>query len=242
MAVEGGRRRIGSTKVGLWPIFVEMNSSVSVPRRQVSGLPPQLARRLFGVLRPIDARGVYASPGPEFARLTRRGLLHKVATGYYAIVPPDSTDRAWLPSVEAAAYGIAAADYGPEGAVLMGVSAARIHGALPRAVAVAVVAVEKRRPVLALADRAATVRFVLRDTARLDAERVGTDLGPALVTTVEQTVLDLTHRPGLGGGADEAREAVRALWPRAEPARLRMIAQGQRLRAALARAGDWAQG
>jgi hypothetical protein len=201
-----------------------------------------MARCPFGVLRPADARGVYANPGPEFARLTRRGLLHKIATGYYAVVPPDSTDRGWLPSVEAAAYGIAAADYGPDGVVLMGVSAARIHGALPRALAIAVVAVDRRRPRVVLSDREATVRFVLRDTLRLDAERVSTDLGSALITTVEQTVLDLAHRPGLGGASADSREAVLVLWPRADQARLDTIAQEQRLRAALGRARDWAQG
>src|SRR4051812_1316314 len=105
------------------------------------------------MLRPADADAVYAAPPKEFARLADRGVLHKVATGYYAIVPPRSVGRRWLPSLEATAYGIAAADYGPDGAVLMALSAARIHGAIPRALAVAVVAVEKNRRTLTLADR-----------------------------------------------------------------------------------------
>lgn len=207
---------------------------------RASGLPPRLARRTFGVLRPADASGVYAHPPQEFARLTDRGLLHKVATGYYAIVPPHSTDRDWMPSLEAVAYGIAAADYGADAAVLMGLSAARLHGAVPRALAVSVVAVEKNRRTLVLVDRAASVVFVRRDTSRLDAERLGTDLGGALVTTVEQTLLDLAHRPHVGSVPDEAHAAVRALWLRADADVLEQLAAEQRLRAALHRARAWA--
>lgn len=203
---------------------------------RASGLPPQLARRPFGVLRPVDAVDVYANPPKDLARLADRGLLHKLATGYYAVVPPHSTDRTWVPSVEASAYGIAATDYGLDGAVLMGLSAARLHGAVPRALDVAVVAVPKNRPNLVLADRGATVRFVRRDTDRLDAERVHTDLGAALVTTVEQTLLDLAHRPDLGDVPAEARAAIRALWPRGDTDRLTEIAGRQRLRSALNRA------
>lgn len=140
-----------------------------------------------------------------------------------------------MPTLEAAAFGIAAADYGPD-AVLMGLSAARLHGAIPRALAVAVVAVPKQRPVLNLSDRAAHVRFVRRDVGRLDAERLPTDLGTALATGVEQTLLDLAHRPDLGGAEDEAWAAVAALWPRADHDMLEFLAGRQRLRAALERA------
>lgn len=219
----------------------ERGGAVTNRPERVSGLPPELARRPFGVLRPADAASVYARPPQEFTRLADRGLLHKVATGYYAIVPPHSTDREWLPGLEAVAYGIAAADYGPDAAVLMGLSAARLHGAVPRAVAVAVVAVEKNRPNLRLADRDATVVFVRRDTRRLDAERLSTDLGGALATTVEQTLLDLAHRPDVGSIPGEARSAVRALWPRADAAILEQLAGEQRLRTALRRARTWTE-
>lgn len=114
-----------------------------------------------------------------------------------------------------------------------------VERAIPRGVAVAVVAVDKNRPDIALADRPARVQFGRRDTARLDAERTQTDLGPALVTTVEQTLLDLAHRPGLGGIEDEARVAVRGLWPRADEDRLEGIAEQHRLKAALVRARRW---
>lgn len=207
---------------------------------RASGLPAPLARTPFGVLRPIDAADVYALPRQEFKRLTDRGVLHRLATGYYAVVPAHSHDRAWQPTLEAAAYGIAAADYGPGGAVLMGLSAARLHGAIPRALAIAVVAVERNRPALSLVDRDARVRFARRDTGRLQAERMNTDMGTALVTTVEQTLLDLAHRPDLGDVPAEAYDAVRALWSRADTEELERIAAEQRLRAALRRARDLA--
>ncbi|MBV9871939.1 MAG: hypothetical protein JO214_15090 [Frankiaceae bacterium] len=207
---------------------------------RASGLPAPLARTPFGVLRPVDAAAVYSRPRQEFQRLTERGILHRLATGYYAVVPPQAQDRMWLPTLEAAAYGIAAADYGPTRAILMGLSAARSHGAVPRALAVAAVAVEKNRPLLSLADRDATVRFVRRDTTRLHAERLSTDMGTALVTTIEQTLLDLAHRPNLGMVPAEAQDAVRALWARAAAEELERIAGEQRLRAALKRARSWA--
>lgn len=55
----------------------------------------------------------------------------------------------------------------------MGLSATRRYGAIPRALAVAAVAVPKLRPRLELVDRTAAVLFVRRDTGRLDAERLG---------------------------------------------------------------------
>lgn len=205
-------------------------------RKRASGIPQALAGRAAGVLRPVDGSGVYVQPQAEFLRLEERGLLHRLATGYYVTVPPAHRGARWMPTLEAVAVGVAAADYGSEHAVLMGLSAARLHGAIPRALAVAVVAIPKQRRVLNLADRSAQVRFVRRDVARLDAERLPTDLGTALVTGVEQTLLDLAHRPDIGGVEAEAWAAVNALWPRADLDVLEQIAGDQRLRAALKRA------
>jgi hypothetical protein len=203
--------------------------------RHAQGLPTALARVSFGVVRPKDARGVYAQPPAEFLRLTHGGVLHRLATGYYAIVPRDAHDRDWMPSLEAAGYGIGAANYGADLTVLMGLSAARLHGAIPRGLGVAVVAVPKQRPTLQLVDRFADIIFVRRDTARLDAERVTTDLGPALVTSIEQTVLDLARRPQLGGLPSEATGGVLALWPRCDLETLERLADEQRRRATLSR-------
>src|SRR3954451_23314264 len=121
-------------------------------RRQPRGVPPALARVPFGIVRPVDAAGVYAFPPREFRRLEGAGALHRVATGYYAVVPAAARGREWLPSLEAVAYGIPAADYGPDAAVLMGISAARMLGAIPRGLAVAVVAVPRQRPPVVLKD------------------------------------------------------------------------------------------
>jgi hypothetical protein len=86
------------------------------------------------------------------------------------------------------------------------------------------------------------VVFVKRDTDRLDAERLSTELGPALVTTPEQTVLDLARRPGLGDAEDQVRDAVRLLLARCDLEVLDGLATAQRARATLARARAWADG
>jgi predicted transcriptional regulator of viral defense system len=205
-----------------------------------AGLPPTLLQRPLAVIRPQDATAVYRHPRPEIARLTQRGLLHRLAAGYYAIVPRQRVGDDWLPELEAAAAGIGTARYGWDSVVLMGISAARLHGAIPRALGVAVVAAPTQAAEIELVDRDARVIFVQRDTGRLDAERMMTELGPALVTGPEQTVLDLAHRPDLGGVSAESREAVQALLPRCDPDLLEQLAAAQRLRAPLRRAREWA--
>jgi hypothetical protein len=112
-----------------------------------------------------------------------------------------------------------------------------MHRAIPRALAVALVAVPERRHPVQLRDRGdATVQFVQRDTTLLDAERLTTDLGGCLVTTVEQTVLDLARRPTLGHAEPDALAAIKTLMGRCDPERLAQLANEQRLGAALTRA------
>lgn len=86
------------------------------------------------------------------------------------------------------------------------------------------VAVPRQRGPLRLRDRDADVVFVRRDVTNLAAELVGTDLGPVLVTTPEQTVLDLAHRPTLGAPESVTPDAARALLPRCDPGELDRIA------------------
>jgi predicted transcriptional regulator of viral defense system len=203
-------------------------------------LPAVLGGAPLRTVRATDARAAYAYPGPELARLADRGLLQRVANGYYIVVPQDMVGRRWVPSLEAAAAGIASAIYGQEDAVLMGISAARVLGAIPRALASAVVAVPKRHRPISLKDRPSVVRFVKRDTDRLDAERIDTPLGQALATTPEQTVLDLAHRPQLGDAEDDVPAAVAALYRRSDKQRLEVLAADQRLTASLRRAESWA--
>jgi hypothetical protein len=136
---------------------------------------------------------------------------------------------------------VAQTDYGHDGAALMGVTAARHHRAVPRALAVAIVAVPKQRPVLRTV--AGEVLFVRRNVARLDVEAVETELATGWVTTVEQTILDLADRPSLGGLAErDLRDAVRALGQRADGTRLDTLAGAQRKPAALARARQMLDG
>ncbi len=207
----------------------------------VTAVPRELAALPLRTLRPQDAEGVYAQPRGEVRRLERRGALHRLAHGYYVVVPQDQTGTDWMPTLEAAAAGIATADFGPANAILMGVSAARVHGAIPRAIGTAVVAVPAQRSAITLADRVATVRFVKRDTGRLDAERMSTELGPTLVTTPEQTVLDLARRPELGDAEDEVQDAIRILIARSDNNLLDDLAASQRARATLRRAREWAE-
>jgi predicted transcriptional regulator of viral defense system len=205
-----------------------------------SAVPRQLAALPLRTLRPQQASAVYAQPRGEVRRLARGGALHRLAHGYYVVVPQEHVGTAWMPALETAAAGIATADFGPGNVILMGVSAARMHGAIPRAIATAVVAVPAQRNTIMLADRAAKVRFVKRDTDRLDAERMTTELGPTLVTTPEQTILDLARRPGLGDSESEVSSAVRVLLARADPSVLEELASAQRAQASLRRARGWA--
>lgn len=200
------------------------------------GVPRQLAQAPLRTVRPRDARGVYRDPHPQFARLTRAGALLRMADGYYAVVP-DDRDPGWRPSVEAAAAGVAAAIYGPADAIVMGISAARVHGAVPRAVGVATVAVPRQhRPLVLDGLGGAVVYFVKRDTDRLDArqEALG-DLGRGLVTTPEQTALDLARPRDHHLDAAQVREALRNLMPLCDPDTLEELADGQRMRTTLAR-------
>ncbi|HVQ92347.1 MAG TPA: type IV toxin-antitoxin system AbiEi family antitoxin [Mycobacteriales bacterium] len=200
--------------------------------RVAARVPPELVRR-GRVLRPVDAADVYRNPRAEFARLERAGALHRLAPGLFAVVPDDRVGRDWRPPLEAVALAIAGTGGHIADSALMGISAARVHGAIPRALNVAVATAERHRRTLQLTDRRATVHFVRRDVARLDIQRHHTELGQGWITTVEQTLLDLIARPDLGGVPDAAAEAVTALISRADPDLLHDLATNQRHRRAL---------
>ena len=199
-----------------------------------TGIPPELAQAPLRTVRARDVT-VYAHARPQLARLEQAGLLHRLANGYFAVVPQERVGSAWMPTLEAAAAGVAAADFGARGFALMGISAARMHHVTPRAVGVAVVAAPRRRKTVALTDRDASVRFLVRDVDVMHLEVMETDLGRCLVTTPEQTVLDLSHRAGQGGLAQDVDAAIRALAPRCDAAVLAGIAGKQRLGRALDR-------
>ncbi len=193
-----------------------------------------VARAPLRTIRTNDLAEVYAHPRQEARALERRGLLHHLAHGFYCAVPPEHDPALWRPTIEAAAAGIASAIYGDRVSVLTGLTAARVHRALPRAIGVAFAAVPVQRRPLQLVDRAGQIHFVTRAVADLDAVLVTTDLGQALATTPEQTVLDLGRADPRGQDAD-TREAIDTLWPECDQVVLAEIAGRQRMRATLAR-------
>jgi hypothetical protein len=119
--------------------------------------------------------GLRASRYPDGSPQKPRSTA-QVAVGYYVVVPQDRIGTDWRPSIEAAA-GIATAAVGAGNAALMGLSAARIHNAVPRALGIAIVAGPGDRRDITLRDRDGVVHFVQRDTDTLDAELITTDLG-----------------------------------------------------------------
>lgn len=193
-----------------------------------------VAEAPLGTVRAADLADVYAHPGPQLSILERRGVVRRLAHGIYCAVPREHVGTVWRPSTEAATAAIATALYGDRIPVLTGLTAARVHRALPRAIATGHVAVPTQRRPLRFADRDGEVRFVTRDVAALDAVLVPTDLGRALATTPEQTVLDLARDDPRGADVD-AQEAIDALWPQCDPAALEALAGRQRMRATLRR-------
>src|SRR5438874_12539652 len=95
----------------------------------------RLTRTENRILRPRDFDDVYANPGGEFGRLARTGVLDRLAHGYYLLVPEEHRGAFWRPEVEGVALGVTVADYGRDAVALMGPSAARLLGAIPRALA-----------------------------------------------------------------------------------------------------------
>jgi hypothetical protein len=181
-------------------------------------------------VRASDLAGVYAFPGPALAALARRGVVHRLAHGIYCAVPPEHDGGTWRPALEAATAAIATALYGDRIPILTGLTAARVHQALPRAIGVGYVAVSTQRRPTRLADRDGEIRFVMRMVANLDAVAVTTELGQALVTRPEQTVLDLARADPRAEDLD-TQEAIDALWPQCDPVVLEEIAARQRMRA-----------
>lgn len=182
-----------------------------------------------------SASAVYSQPAAELARLTKAGAAIKLARGFYVAVPVGKDPRSWLPSMEDIASGIATAIYGVGQGALWGLSAARVHGALPRALAVGyALGPSQHRPVPLLA-RSGHVEFRRRDPHRLDLDYLPTELGPGLVTSIAQTVLDLSAR-----AFDETdplrREAVINLMSVVDHDELVDLSERVRGRAALARA------
>jgi hypothetical protein len=155
----------------------------------------RIAARPMRVVRPVDLDEVYANPRAVLRDKARRGEVHKVAYGIYVAVPDDVHDpHRWRPGFEAAAGAIATAVFGDRRIVLTGMTAARVLRAVPRALGRATVAVPRRHRDIEMADRDhGVVDFVPRRIDDLDTMPVRTELGTLLVTTPEQTLVDLAR-------------------------------------------------
>ena len=191
-----------------------------------------------GVLRPRDAAGLYVQPRAEFLRLEKTGVLLKLAHGYYAVIPEANRGREWRPDMEAIALGIGQADYGKESVALMHISAARIHGAIPRAIALAVLAVPKQRPTLET--KFGRILFVKRNVAELKRIRIDTELGSGWATNLEQTTLDLAKREDLiSDFSGVVQEAAVKLLLRNDREKLRAFAKEKRMDSSLKKVETW---
>lgn len=197
-------------------------------------VPLAITRAPLRTVRPAALNEVYTQPTTQLQRLAKIGTVLRLAHGFYCAVPDDQ-GPGWEPTVEAAAAGIATAVFGERNIVLMGMTAARVLGGYPRAIGTATVAVPAQHDPVRLAFKSGLVRFMKRGTDTLDARLERTELGGVLVTTPEQTVLDLTKRPGLGALAEATAEAVRNLLPQCDRTTLERIAADQRMRATLDR-------
>jgi len=204
------------------------------------GVPEAIRRAPLRTVRPQDLSTVYAHPRPQLARLVERGVLVRLAAGYY-MATPDTAAPGWTPGIESAALAIGSAIFGTAHAILTGLSAARIHGVIPRALHIATVAVPRQHRPIEL-DAGGTVRFVKRPVDRLDArlEQLD-DLGLGLVTTEEQTALDLAHQaPDTLLSPADLRQTVGALLQRSDREHLAELAGEQRRGPALLRiTQDW---
>ncbi len=182
--------------------------------------------------RPQDLSPTLVNPQAAAARLIKAGAAVRLARGYLVAVPDDAPPG-WRPTIEAAGLGIAAAIHGAGNAILMGASAARIHHAIPRAINTVIVAIPAQHRRISL-DIGGEVVFVKRDTGRLDARLTRLDTGQGLVTTPEQTLLDLAKRPNLGDLGPEVDAAIANLGQIVDPDQVRRLAAEQHAPAALA--------
>lgn len=196
--------------------------------------PMAITRAPLRTVRPANLTEVYTQPNTQLHRLAKQGRVRHLAHGFYCAIPDDKGPN-WQPTIEAAAAGIATAIFGDKNIVLMGLTAARVLGGYPRAIGNATVAAPAQHEPVQLDFKNGVVRFMKRDTDALDARLERTDLGAVLVTTPEQTVLDLTKRPRLAGTPEAAAEAIRNLLPQCDRTTLERIARTQRMRATLAR-------
>ena len=163
------------------------------------------------ILRPQDFEDRWIHD--DMARMEANGAILRVARGSYVLVPeaqrqPNPT---WRPNIERVALGIAAAAFGINNVALIGPSAARAHGAIPRASGIATVSYPSTRP-RDIATVVGTVRTYRRTVDQMDVVRVNNDVVDGLATSREMTMLDLASKAPKWPIAEDPRlEALRLL-------------------------------
>lgn len=182
--------------------------------------PVQIAAAPLRTVRPLMLRHVYANPEKELVRMRTNGQVVRIAPGTYTL-KPDDLDPAtpWRPMFEEAAMAYATAQYGNRVPILYGLGAARFHHAIPRAIGTTVIAVPQAHRPVTLTDGGRVV-FTTTDVEQLDARLEQGKLGRFMVTTPEQTLVDLINRPRLGNLPTVAAAAVTELQPRIDRNRL----------------------
>jgi len=168
------------------------------------------------ILRQRDFDG--PSVDDDFKRFEANGTILRIARGSYVLVPevhrqPNVT---WRPTIESVALGLAAAAFGPREVALVGPSAARVHGALPRAISIATVSYPSTRP-RDVPTVCGTVRMYRRSIGQMDVVHINTDLARGQVTSIEMTMLDLASKaPKWPIGKSDRAQAIRLLAARAD--------------------------
>lgn len=168
------------------------------------------------ILRPRDFDAKYA--GTDFMRLERAGSLVRVARGAYVLVPEGlrQPDPTWRPPLERVALGLAASAHGRTEVALIGPSAARVHGCIPRAMAIATVSTPSTRP-RETESLVGVIRSYRRTIDQMDVVHIRNDFVDGLVTSVEMTMLDLASKtPKWPIGEPDRAEAIRLLASKAD--------------------------
>ena len=168
------------------------------------------------ILRQRDFDG--SAVDDDFKRFEANGVILRIARGAYVLVPEPHREQnvAWRPTIESVALGLAAAASGPEQVALVGPSAARAHGVLPRAISIATVSYPSTRP-RDVSTVCGTVRMYRRSIDQMDVVRLDNDLVQGQVTSIEMTMLDLVSKaPRWPIGKADRTQAIRLLAARAD--------------------------
>jgi len=163
------------------------------------------------ILRPRDFDGKWIHD--DMARMEANGEVLRVARGAYVLVPEAQRQPKpiWRPNIERVGLGLASVVYGDDNVALIGPSAARVHGAIPRALSLATVSYPSTRP-RDIATVVGTVRTYRRTIEQMDVVRIDNDLVRGLVTSREMTMLDLaSEAPKWPVDENTRREAIRLL-------------------------------